>query len=315
MAMKFRSLILAFVGVAAYFAAAWCAAGAAGAVYYDPTVKDIVRKDCARCHSGPVRNLMDYNSLKAEADSGMLEAMLAGLMRQFAGADGPVIMDWVAAGAPEQAPAQAGGAVVAAAMNVYYEPTIRDIIRKDCLRCHSGGPRNLRDWDSVRAYAQNGMLEAMVLGSMRRFANQDADIILQWLKNGAPENPPRTNANGLAVAAGVTAAGPLGRAAPGTNDQPGLRQGRGAGGGFRGGAGPAGMGEVTYTGVIQGMLAQDCLRCHLGPFRKMTTYEEVKMYVDSGLFETLVMPGGQMHRFAGPDAKVFLAWVNAGAPQ
>ncbi|WP_173080276.1 hypothetical protein [Fundidesulfovibrio magnetotacticus] len=308
-------------------AAWWVAAIAAEPVYYDPTIKNIISKDCSRCHSGPLRNLMDYSSVKAYADSGMLEAMLVGLMRQFAGADGPVILDWIAAGAPKAPPKPASGAVAAAATQVYYEPTIRDIIRKDCLRCHTGGTRDLRDWDSVRAYAQNGMLEAMVLGSMRRFANQDADIILQWLRNGAPENPPRAGRAAPAVAAatqplpqgqGLAPAPPCPPGAgPGNAPGGGLGQGHGPGGGAgrHPGAAPVAPGQLTYEGTIQGLLAQDCMRCHLGPFRKMTTYEDVKMYVDNGLFEALVMPGGQMHRFAGPNTRIYLAWVRAGAPR
>ncbi|MBF0482893.1 MAG: hypothetical protein HQK82_14685, partial [Desulfovibrionaceae bacterium] len=73
--------------------------------------------------------------------------------------------------------------------------------------------------------------------------------------------------------------------------------------------------EPTYAGTIEALLAKDCMRCHLGPFRKMTTYGEVKMYVDNGLLKTLVEPGGQMHRFAGPDTRVFLQWIDAGAPR
>ena len=311
-----------FLGVVVLLTAAWVLAMAAEPVYYDPTIKAIVRKDCSRCHSGPLRNLMDYNSIKAYADSGMLEAMLMGMMRQFAGADGPVILNWVAAGAPEAAPAM--GATAAAAMQVYYEPTIRDIIRKDCLRCHSGGTRNLRDWDSVRAYAQNGMLEAMVVGSMRRFADQDADIILQWLKNGAPENPPRQGRGAKVAAAGQPLQEQAGLTGPGMHQGQGgqgLHQGQGGGPGMHQGQGGQGggqaapTGDLTYTGSIEGLLAQDCMRCHMGPFRKMTTYEDVKMYIDNGLFEALIVPGGQMHRFAGPDTKVFLAWVRAGAPR
>jgi len=312
--MSIRPSFVSLCAAAVLVTTALALAMAAEPVYYDPTIKAIVRKDCSRCHSGPVRNLMDYSSIKAYADSGMLEAMLMGMMRQFAGADAPVLLDWVAAGAPESAPAPvAGVATAAAGMQVYYEPTIRDIIRKDCLRCHSGGTKSLRDWDSVRAYAQNGMLEAMVLGSMRRFANQDADIILQWLRNGAPENPPRAARGTMVAAAGQPLPGPSG---PG----PGLRQGQGMGQGMglhqgMGGGQAVPAGDLTYSGVIEGLLAQDCMRCHLGPFRKMTTYEDVKMYVDNGLFEALIVPGGQMHRFAGPDTKVFLAWARAGAPR
>ena len=40
-------------------------AGAAAPVYYEPTIRDIVQKDCSRCHSGAMRNLMSYDAIKA----------------------------------------------------------------------------------------------------------------------------------------------------------------------------------------------------------------------------------------------------------
>lgn len=303
-------LALALVALFVAPSAPWRSAVAAQPVYYEPTIRDIVQKDCSRCHSGAMRNLMSYDALKAYADSGMLSAMVGSLMRQFAGADAGVIMAWADAGAPRRPPAAGAKTAAATSPGVYYEPTIRDIMRKDCARCHSGPNRNLMDWDSVRAYVDNGMLSAMIQGPMRRFAGADAEVILGWIDAGAPENPPRTGA------------------APVAFGQP-LGAGRGAGQGHAAGQGPgAGQGvcppgpgltpagqPLTYAGTIEGLLAQDCLRCHLGPFRKLTTYEEVKMYVDNGLLKTLVEPGGPMHRFAGPDTRVFLAWINAGAPR
>jgi len=96
-------LLLALAG--AFFASAvfsgW--ARAAQAVAYEPQIREIIAKDCARCHSGPLRNLMSYKAVKAYADNGMLEGMLQSLMKPFAGADLPVILDWIAAGAPEGA--------------------------------------------------------------------------------------------------------------------------------------------------------------------------------------------------------------------
>ncbi|HIJ57671.1 MAG TPA: hypothetical protein HPQ03_16320, partial [Deltaproteobacteria bacterium] len=55
--------------------------------YYEPTIKNIIAADCGRCHSGPTRNLMDYDSLKTYAGTGMLETMVQGPMRGFAGND------------------------------------------------------------------------------------------------------------------------------------------------------------------------------------------------------------------------------------
>ncbi|MBF0515211.1 MAG: hypothetical protein HQK81_14280 [Desulfovibrionaceae bacterium] len=287
-------------------------ANAAQGVYYEPDIREIIAKDCARCHSGVLRNLMSYKAVKAYADSGMLEAMLQSLMKPFAGSDAPVILDWIAAGAPERGPgaavppagdSAAPQATPAAANQVYYEPTIRDIIRKDCGRCHTGGARSLTDWDSVRAAVDNGMLAAMLQGAMPRVGGGGGDILPGWIDAGAPENPPRFR--GQATPAAFGTAGP-------PPDRPGKQ---GPPPGAPGMGREPGPGDITYSGSIEALLAKDCMRCHLGPFRKMTTYEEVKMYVDNGLLKTLVEPGGQMHRFAGPDTKIFLQWIKAGAPR
>ena len=266
-------------------------------IYYEPTIREIINRDCARCHSGPLRNLMTYKSVKAYADNGMLAGMVQSLMSQFAGADADTILAWVDMGAPRQrnsasaqkaTPAAMTLATPAAASGVYYEPTIRDIISNDCSPCHDFGQRNLMDWDNVRAYVDSGMLAAMVQGPMGQFAGPDADIILQWIDAGAPENPPG-KANPAPAA--------FTRPCP-------PQSGPGAGG-------YPPQADITYTNTIEGLLAKDCLRCHLGPFRKMTTYEEVRMYVDNGLLEALLIPGGQMHRFAGPDTRLFMMWISA----
>jgi hypothetical protein len=46
----------------------------------------------------------------------------------------------------------------------------------------------------------------------------------------------------------------------------------------------------------------------------LTTYENLKVYVDNGLLQILVQRGGPMHRFAGPDSRKILGWVKDGAP-
>lgn len=184
----------------------------------------------------------------------------------------------------------AGGGVARAAQGIYYEPDIRDIIRKDCARCHSGTLRNLMSWDSVRMYVDNGMLSAMVQGPMGQFSGPtDADTILSWIDAGAPENQPRKAAD----------AKPVAFAAP-AQVQPNTI--------------PPQQGRVTFSTGVQGVLAKDCLRCHQGPFRKLTTYSEVKAYAGNGLLATMVGPGGLMNRFAGADAQTLLAWIRAGAP-
>ncbi len=269
---------------------------AAQIVYYDPTIRDIISRDCSRCHSGTVRNLMSYPALKGYADQGILGAMVQSLMRQFAGSDAGTILDWIACGSPEKAVGATGSgqsAALAAAQKIYFEPTVRDIIVRDCGRCHSGKSRNLTDWDHIRVFVDNGMLEAMLQGPMQRFAGPDADVILAWIKSGASENPPKSGA-GATPAALVCPPTPQGA--------------------FQGRQQPA-PGSITYTNTIADILAKDCLRCHMGPFRKLTTYEEVKYYVDNGLLETLVMPGGPMHRFSGPDTRFFMMWIRDGAPR
>lgn len=183
------------------------------------------------------------------------------------------------------------------AHKVYYENSIKRIIRNDCGRCHSGPTRNLMDYDSLQAYADNGMLATMVQGPMRRFAGNDARTILTWVQQGAPEKSP--------AKAAAFNQGPGGDAPPGPAP----------------GAGPGGRrqqspnGRITYNNTIKHILTKDCLRCHSGRFRNMTTYKHVKMYVDNGLLERLVMPGGPMHRFAGPDTRLIVTWIHSGAPQ
>jgi mono/diheme cytochrome c family protein len=271
-------------------------------IYYEPTIKKIIRADCGRCHSGATRNLMDYDNLKAYASSGMLSAMVQGSMGRFAVGDIQRIVTWVNNGAPEkpqttQASYQQGGVshtplIAAASKKVYYEPTIKKIILADCGRCHLGAVRNLTDYDSLKAYASSGMLSAMVQGSMGRFAGGDTQTIVTWVTNGAPEKSPGIQANLIP--------GPC----PGTpRYQPGVQLPN------------TPNDQTTYNNTIKCILAGDCLRCHSGQFRNLTTYENVKMYADNGLLKQLVKMGGPMHRFAGPDSRLIIAWVNNGAPK
>ena len=183
------------------------------------------------------------------------------------------------------------GTVLAKTGNIYYESTIKGIILADCGRCHSGPTRNLTDYDSLRAYADSGLLETMVQGPMRRFAGNDAETIVTWIRDGAPEKP------------GAAAAAWFSRQGAGNNPAcptPPASQANG---------------QITYDNTIKGVLAVRCMRCHSGPFRNLATYKNLKMYVDNGLLETLVLPGGPMHRFAGPDTRLIMAWIKNGAPQ
>ena len=181
--------------------------------------------------------------------------------------------------------------------SVYYEPTIKKIILSDCGRCHSSPTRNLMDYDNLKAYAQSGLLAAMVQGPMERFAGNDGPTILKWIQEGAPEKPAAAQAQFTQV--------------PGGNNTPCPSPGAGA----RAPLATVPNGQITYNDTVKYVLAKDCLRCHSGPFRNLTTYKNVKMYVDNGLLKTLVLPGGPMHRFAGPDTHLIIKWINNGAPQ
>jgi hypothetical protein len=135
----------------------------------------------------------------------------------------------------------------------------------------------------------------MVQGSMSRFAGGDARTILSWIGSGAQEKPPGKQANFF------FSPDPTG------SNRPGCPQGRA----------PlhVPMGQATYSNSIKYILEGDCLRCHSGQFRNLTTYKNVKMYADNGLLKTLVQLGGPMHRFAGPDSRQIIAWVRSGAPK
>ena len=189
-----------------------------------------------------------------------------------------------------------GAMLLAGTAKVYYDPTIKDIIMADCARCHSGLTRNLTDFDSLKMYADSGMLAAMVSGTMRRFAGNDAQTIIDWVDQGAPEKPGGAAANFMTGLRGPRAGG---------QGQPPAVSHQAAPGGE----------QITYENTIKPILEADCLRCHSGPFRNMATYENVKLYVDNGLLKELVRVGGPMHRFAGPDSRLIISWVNSGAPR
>ncbi|MEI8346927.1 MAG: hypothetical protein WCG27_05640 [Pseudomonadota bacterium] len=73
--------------------------------------------------------------------------------------------------------------------------------------------------------------------------------------------------------------------------------------------------QITYTNTISGIIEVSCLRCHSGPFRNLSNYENVKAYADNGLLKTLVEPGGLMNRFSGKNTPDFLEWIKNGAPK
>jgi len=188
------------------------------------------------------------------------------------------------------------GFSLAANGKAYYDPTIKTIIAQDCARCHSGPVRNLMDYDSLKMYADSGMLATMVQGSMARFAGTDRQTIIDWANAGAPEKPEPGPAkvnffNGFHGLGG----GNQNRNQPYVTDVP--------------------MDKINYTNTIQYVLARDCLRCHSDKFRNLTTYENVNMYIKNGLLKTMMERGGPMRRFACGDAELIITWINNGAPR
>jgi hypothetical protein len=180
-----------------------------------------------------------------------------------------------------------------AAIPVYYEPVIKNIVAKRCGRCHSASTRFLMDYDSLQFAAQSGILKTMIQGPMRRFAGNDTQTILSWIDNGAPEKPNAKQAGFFNNPGGPACQKSI-------NSAPWISM-------------PAN--QITYKNSIQYILAKDCLQCHSIPFRNLTTYSNVKIYVDNGLLKNLIQPGGPMHRFARQDSKYIIAWINNGAPE
>ncbi|MBF0492792.1 MAG: hypothetical protein HQM15_08430 [Deltaproteobacteria bacterium] len=70
---------------------------------------------------------------------------------------------------------------------VTYTNTISGTIEVNCSRCHDGPLRNLMTYEKVKTYVDNGLLVLLVRpgGSMNRFAEKDAQVIIDWAKNGA----------------------------------------------------------------------------------------------------------------------------------
>ncbi|MGK5083003.1 hypothetical protein WDW37_06830 [Bdellovibrionota bacterium FG-1] len=87
---------------------------------------------------------------------------------------------WAAATAP-LSPAGAPG--------VTYTNTVAGIVEVNCARCHNGPLRNLATYENLKVYVDNGLLAALVRpgGPMNRFADKEANVIMEWTKNGAPK--------------------------------------------------------------------------------------------------------------------------------
>lgn len=72
---------------------------------------------------------------------------------------------------------------------------------------------------------------------------------------------------------------------------------------------------ITYSNTIAQVVQANCLRCHGGPIRNLSTYDNLKGYADNGLLMMMVQPGGPMSRFLSADeAQKIIDWVKAGSP-
>ena len=168
-----------------------------------------------RCDKTTVNDLKQFQKLMAGAQSGVpinLRINRAGQEQDLT----------LTLGAAPVAPAGTPALVTVAAVGkptptngVYYSDTIKNIIARDCSRCHSGASRNLMDYDPLKAYAVSGRLRGMVSpgGPMSRYAGNDAQTIVDWIDQGSPEKPGKTQ--GLAPnLAPALAANPASVAAP-----------------------------------------------------------------------------------------------------
>ncbi len=70
-------------------------------ITYTNTISGVIEVKCARCHNGPLRNLMTYEKVKPYVDNGLLKLLvqLGGPMNRFAGNDAQLIIDWAQNGA------------------------------------------------------------------------------------------------------------------------------------------------------------------------------------------------------------------------
>jgi hypothetical protein len=78
---------------------------------------------------------------------------------------------------------------------------------------------------------------------------------------------------------------------------------------------PGGAGS-SYDAAVSGIVSRNCLRCHGGAMRNLSTYQNLKSYATSGLLMMMVQPGGPMSHFLAPaEAQQIIDWVDAGGPR
>ncbi|MBI5481362.1 MAG: hypothetical protein HY906_21060 [Deltaproteobacteria bacterium] len=72
----------------------------------------------------------------------------------------------------------------------------------------------------------------------------------------------------------------------------------------------------TYSGSVAEIVSRNCLRCHGGALRNLSTYQNIRSYAQSGLLGMMIQPGGPMSHFLAPaEAPQLLDWVDAGEPR
>jgi hypothetical protein len=72
----------------------------------------------------------------------------------------------------------------------------------------------------------------------------------------------------------------------------------------------------TYDGAVADIVQRNCLRCHGGALRNLSTYQNLQSYAKSGLLMMMIQPGGPMSHFLAPaEAQQIIDWVEAGQPR
>jgi len=72
----------------------------------------------------------------------------------------------------------------------------------------------------------------------------------------------------------------------------------------------------AYSGTVSEIVARNCLRCHGGALRNLSTYQNLRSYGQSGLLMMMIQPGGPMSHFLAPaEAQQLIDWVEAGEPR
>jgi len=196
------------------------------AVTYDQDAKLILAQKCTGCHgSGSSIPLTTHQQAKSVASRGQLARAVSsgGAMAQYAGASAQTLLAWVAQGTLQSAPAAAttvtpatqpttgtgtestgtgqsqmstssagGTTTTTASATLTYDQDLKAVFDARCVGCHSA----LGTYQQAKAYADSGRLKQMVGpgGAMAQYAGTDAQKILDWIAQGAPQSAQGTAA-------------------------------------------------------------------------------------------------------------------------